>query len=104
MLTLKHIIKSKFILLTAGALTLVSCGTQNQAAQQQDGIYERPYQTQNTEVATENNGHRSNYYKQYFQTKSPLYHNAQQEQDVIFTDIESSTPNQPLAEPGTHLA
>lgn len=105
MFTQKITIKSFTIPFLIGlfAVMMVSCGTQNKAYNQNDGIYasgERASQENNTSnepVQYE----RSNYYKQYFETKKNAYGDlAESDEDIIFTDIDAYTTSERVDDEG----
>src|SRR5690554_7155297 len=90
------------LLIGMAAIVMVSCGTQNRTYNQNDGIYASggtSNQENNTETETEQSS-KANYYQQYFQSKSISYENAQQEEDVIFTDIDAYTTSERLDDDG----
>lgn len=83
------------------ALLLSSCGTYNSGYEQTDGIYASGNATtveteENTEVDPYE---RSNYYKQYFQSKANAYSDLPDE-GAIFTDIEAYSTSERLDEEG----
>src|SRR5690554_5649663 len=91
------------LMMAVSALVMVSCGTQNQAYNENDGIYAsgtRNSQEDNSQVEDPNG--RSNYYKQYFESKTIVYGDLseQDEGDLIFTDIEAYTTSERLDEDG----
>src|SRR5690554_4938223 len=105
MFTQKIAIKSLAtpFLIGLAAIVMVSCGTQNRAYNQNDGIYASGgnSNTQEENRTDENNeSSKANYYQQYFQAKSMSYENAQQEEDVIFTDIDAYATSERLDEDG----
>ena len=77
------------------ALLLTSCGTYNNGYGETDGIYSSESAT--TETAESTN--KSNYYKQYFESKEDDYDNLPEE-DLIFTDIEAYSTTESLDEEG----
>lgn len=80
------------------ALLLTSCGTHQNGYDDTDGIYSSDT---NTTASTENDqiSEKSNYYKQYFQSKQNDYADLPEE-DLIFTDIESYSSSDTLDEYG----
>ncbi|MCB0468446.1 MAG: hypothetical protein KDC64_09585, partial [Aequorivita sp.] len=86
-----------------GTLTLLltSCGTYNNRYNQNDGIYA----SGNNTTAEEGNNkednpyEKSNYYKQYFQSKSDAYSDLPDE-GAIFTDIDAYSTTESLDEDG----
>src|SRR5699024_10580451 len=100
MSTNKITIKSLVMPLLIGAVSIlmVSCGTQQQAYNQGDGIY-APRDRGDRQVA-QNEETRANYYQQYFQTKSASYQGALSEEDIIFTDTEAYTTSERLDDNG----
>src|SRR5690606_15851014 len=93
MLTQKIAIKT-FVtpfLIGVTAVLMASCGTQNKVYNQNDGIYASGERTTQEEIASNkaDEFERSNYYKQYFESKTKIYDNVADEEDVIFTDIEA---------------
>ncbi|MDC7999406.1 hypothetical protein [Gilvibacter sediminis] len=76
-------------------LLLTSCGTYQNASYSEDGIYSTgtmgvPSDNTGTQTAAANQNANSNYYKQYFGTKSAQISNISDQAD-IFTDIDSYT-------------
>ena len=82
-------------------LLLTSCGTHNNGYNQNDGIYS----TGNSANVEEGSGtedpsnERSNYYQQYFQSKSNAYSDLPEE-GAIFTDIDAYSTTESLDEDG----
>ena len=107
MFTQKIAIKTLAIplLVSLAAIVTVSCGTQNRAYNQNDGIYASGENTAQQENAAQENDQysKANYYQQYFQTKSMSYESAQSqaEEDVIFTDIDAYSTSERLNDDGT---
>src|SRR5690554_4337852 len=100
MSTYKFTIKSITIPFFIGlaAILMGSCGTQHQAYNQNDGIYDTG--GDRSQRASNENNTRANYYQQYFQTKSMSYEDAQTEEDVIFTDIDAYATTERLDDDG----
>ncbi|MBZ0328538.1 MAG: hypothetical protein K8F54_13090 [Altibacter sp.] len=78
-------------------LLLSSCGTHNTGYSETDGIYTSETDTEST-IAEETND-KSNYYKQYFNSKTKVYEDLPDE-DLIFTDIEAYSTTESLDEEG----
>ncbi|MEH6765550.1 MAG: hypothetical protein V7655_13685 [Aequorivita antarctica] len=87
----------------AGVFTLLltSCGTYNNGYNENDGIYASGNNTNTEEGSTnvEDPYERSNYYKQYFQSKSNAYSDLPEE-GAIFTDIDAYSTTESLDEEG----
>lgn len=82
-------------------LLLTSCGTHNNGYNQNDGIYASGNNT-NAEEGNNNvddSYEKSNYYKQYFQSKSNAYSDLPEE-GAIFTDIDAYSTTEHLDEDG----
>jgi len=94
---LNNALKSKLQLLGALAIlfSLYSCGSFQYAGSDNDGVYgesndrhvEQRQEEYSQNTATSNNN--SDYYKDYFKEKSEQYNNVNDNDDVIFTDIDS---------------
>ena len=80
--------KTQFIVLLGIALSVISCGSYEYAGYQNDSIYEDSRQRVviSQESPTSNN---SQYYENYFKEKTEEYALYAEEDDAIFTDIES---------------
>jgi hypothetical protein len=103
MFTQNFNIKRFIPIASAGVLMLLlaSCGTQNSAYNQNDGIYASGNNTNVEEGnnTTEDSYEKSNYYKQYFQSKSDAYSDLPEE-GAIFTNIEAYSTTESLDEDG----
>ena len=92
---LNNLLKSNLYLLSAFGLllSLSSCGSFQYVGQDSDGIYNDSeknveyVETSTQEVYDENNS--SDYYENYFKDKSSQYGSVSENDDVIFTDIDS---------------
>lgn len=84
------------------AMFLVSCGTQNKVYNQNDGIYNSGARGNQGETATnDNQSDRSNYYKQYFNSKANVYSElSENADDVIFTDVEAYATSERMDDQG----
>ncbi|WP_203295929.1 hypothetical protein [Luteirhabdus pelagi] len=89
----KKLTKGPFLALIA--TLLVSCGTYNEDYYDSDGIYNDGQQVSETETPVD----KTNYYKQYFQTKAAQYQDVPEE-DVIFTDIEAYSTTEYIDDEG----
>ena len=74
------------------ALTLGSCGTYQNQYEDSDGIYAT---NDASEYETGEPQDKSNYYKQYFQSKESLYDEIP-EDDAVFTDVEAYSTTERL--------
>jgi hypothetical protein len=88
-------------LVFTGALSLLlaSCGTYSKGYDQNDGIYASGNQTAENEANANDSYEKSNYYKQYFQSKAIAYSDVPEE-GAIFTDIEAYSTSESLDENG----
>jgi len=92
---LNNLLKSNLYLLSAFGLliSLSSCGSFEYVGQDSDGIYNDSdknvdyVETSTEDVYDENNS--SAYYQNYFKDKSTQYGSVSENDDVIFTDIDS---------------
>lgn len=88
-----------FIFMGVLSIFLASCGTHSKGYDQNDGIYAKPQDTEE-EVREGNDPYeKSNYYKQYFQSKAIAYSDIPEE-GAIFTDIDAYSTTETLDEDG----
>lgn len=91
-----HYLKDKLphIMALCCAFVLISCGSYQYVGYSSDGIYddaqsEVVYEEEPTSTETDVNSTSNSYYKHYFTEKANQYSDLPQDENVIFTDIDS---------------